>query len=859
MIQNKFYFKRYLSYGSNNFELSSKWNQFVFDHNIFVDEQYFKSILVPFKSFIDKNQSLNFSIMFSIKLVDGTIRSISKVKNVNYSTDLDSICNYFYGNRTKIYSHYKSLLISKYLLVYKTSDVKPDTINHVEPLNIKLSSDFLNSLPPQLLFNSSDQIGSTYPLKHFDDELILKLVSFDSKSYTVNVIFNNTVLATFQDKILSRGFYRLLNSKTLFILDNVIISETTNKSCKYISKLTKVQKFNDKILTMDIETKVVNNEHIPIAIGLFNPSFGFKYFTIDDAPNFIDLAIMFLMNKSFSGYHIYLHNFSRFDSAFLIPRLVKFGEIQPCLRDSKIIFLEFLFQLPEDNNHVYKITFNDSYLILPHSLRKLCVSFELNIKKYYFPFSFLNQISHINYVGETPAREHFNDIPEDVYNSLPNPYNLKDELIKYLEIDCESLFNILKLFFEDLFNDYEIDILKYPTISSIAMAVYRTCYLDDYKIPIITEGLFKDISQAYYGGVVEVYKTKGNNLNQYDVNSLYPFAMLGKMPTGIIKHIKYFKPKNLQKLNLFGFFYCNIDTGAAKFPVLTIKKDGKLISPLGSWSGWYYSEELYAAIDQGYKIDILEGYCFEHSKPFEKFVRDFYNIKKNSNDKIKRNIAKLLLNSLYGRFGMNYELSSFKVIKIEELDQYLNKEPKVEEIINDELQLISFNDNKQSRTVSIAIAAATTGKARVHMNNFKVKYFNDLYYSDTDSLVISSYLKTEYVGDDIGKLKLEYKDFEGVYLSPKVYSMKFKDGSEITKIKGINVQNQPNINYENLCKLLNPNNTIKLNNLIFKYNLRKGTIEMKNQEFNLKSVLNKREPIYKDKEIVETIPLKMND
>ena len=89
--------------------------------------------------------------------------------------------------------------------------------------------------------------------------------------------------------------------------------------------------------------------------------------------------------------------------------------------------------------------------------------------------------------------------------------------------------------------------------------------------------------------------------------------------------------------------------------------------------------------------------------------------------------------------------------------------------------------------------------------------------------------------------------------------MKLKDGSEITKIKGINVQNQPNINYENMCKLLNPNNTIKLNNLIFKYNLRKGTIEMKNQEFNLKSVLNKREPIYKDKEIVETIPFKMND
>nr|YP_007476156.1 hypothetical protein H891_mgp30 [Nuclearia simplex]AGE93657.1 hypothetical protein [Nuclearia simplex] len=114
--------------------------------------------------------------------------------------------------------------------------------------------------------------------------------------------------------------------------------------------------------------------------------------------------------------------------------------------------------------------------------------------------------------------------------------------------------------------------------------------------------------------------------------------------------------------------------------MLTLKFDDKLISPLGTWEGWYYSEELYAAMNHGYNIEVTEGYCFEKTKPFDKFVNKFYKIKKNSKDLVKKNIAKLLLNSLYGRFGMNSEMSTFKILKIEELDKYLNKEPKVEDI-----------------------------------------------------------------------------------------------------------------------------------------------------------------------------------
>jgi hypothetical protein len=50
------------------------------------------------------------------------------------------------------------------------------------------------------------------------------------------------------------------------------------------------------------------------------------------------------------------------------------------------------------------------------------------------------------------------------------------------------------------------------------------------KIPIIVGKAYNDLSQAYSGGLVDVYKPTGENLYHSDVNSLYPFAMLQDMP-----------------------------------------------------------------------------------------------------------------------------------------------------------------------------------------------------------------------------------------------------------------------------------------------------------------------------------------
>lgn len=46
------------------------------------------------------------------------------------------------------------------------------------------------------------------------------------------------------------------------------------------------------------------------------------------------------------------------------------------------------------------------------------------------------------------------------------------------------------------------------------------------------------IKKAFYGGLVDTYNIKGDNLHYYDVNSLYPYAMLQDMPVGVPRYIK---------------------------------------------------------------------------------------------------------------------------------------------------------------------------------------------------------------------------------------------------------------------------------------------------------------------------------
>jgi hypothetical protein len=158
-------------------------------------------------------------------------------------------------------------------------------------------------------------------------------------------------------------------------------------------------------------------------------------------------------------------------------------------------------------------------------------------------------------------------------------------------------------------------------------------------------------------------------------------------------------------------------------------------------------------------------------------------------------IAKILLNSLYGRFGMD---DNFGEINIIHKDYYADFENKFfDNILNSQdlgdYKLIKFSKSENqieneeaTHNVSIAIAAAITAYARIHMSQFKNNLDINLYYSDTDSIYTDSELDQSFIDNKIlGKLKLEHVCKKAIFLAAKVYCLETINKESIYKVKGL--------------------------------------------------------------------------
>jgi hypothetical protein len=80
------------------------------------------------------------------------------------------------------------------------------------------------------------------------------------------------------------------------------------------------------------------------------------------------------------------------------------------------------------------------------------------------------------------------------------------------------------------------------------------------------------------------------------------------------------------------------------------------------------------------------------------------------------------------------------------------------------------------------------------MSNFKNNPNFELYYSDTDSIVIDKALPDSIVGNRLGQFKLEHEIKRAIFLAPKVYGLKDVNENEIIKVKGITNTSQIHIN-----------------------------------------------------------------
>jgi len=79
------------------------------------------------------------------------------------------------------------------------------------------------------------------------------------------------------------------------------------------------------------------------------------------------------------------------------------------------------------------------------------------------------------------------------------------------------------------------------------------------------------------------------------------------MPFKIIKYHNNLNIDLTVNTELFGFFEAQCYVPNNVRPMLSYKHQGKIIYPHGTWKGVYFTEEMKALLEYGYKFKILRG------------------------------------------------------------------------------------------------------------------------------------------------------------------------------------------------------------------------------------------------------------
>jgi hypothetical protein len=363
--------------------------------------------------------------------------------------------------------------------------------------------------------------------------------------------------------------------------------------------------------------------------------------------------------------------------------------------------------------------------------------------------------------------------------------------INYCIRDCEIVYEALVRIFEDC------GTIKI-TQAGLSMAYFRNYHLN---YPIEHNHLKKHFWDSYFGGRTEAFKIGKTNSSVIDVNSMYPYIMRNiDFPNPkLLKTENRVSVKRFEKIlkHYEGCIYCTVTHEKSWLGYLPVKQDGKLIFPIGTFSGCWNFNEIRFALEKGVvQIKNIERvvYAERFKSPFVSFVDDLYLKRFKTENELEVFRIKILMNSLYGKFGSRViETTEYINDLINEFD-YINQKDKEGKLI----RLSKFNserldafmickvDKPIDHAFSIpSFASYITSGARVLL----LKKLLDLekckpVYCDTDSIFFEID-KGEYseTNKKLGEWKLEKKivtEIRGL----KNYSY-LEKGIKYDKIKGV--------------------------------------------------------------------------
>lgn len=530
---------------------------------------------------------------------------------------------------------------------------------------------------------------------------------------------------------------------------------------------------------------------------------------------------------------IYFHNL-KFDGEFIIYHLLHdlgFTWIKDKVeRQDKTfttlitdtgIFYSIEIYWKVDKKKPIKTTIYDSLKIIPFKVEEIPQTFGLN---------------------------NINKLEIDYNAFREKGHELTEQEKEYIKCDVEIVARALKILFDEK--------LTSMTAGANALKFFKDMFKKtknfDLYFPELSRELYEDLKQAYKGGFTylnPIYKNIDNETTYVlDVNSLYPSRMrYCHMPYGdpIFFKGKYREDKiydlYIQRI------ICSFKIKKNKIPTIQLKNSNFFLENeyVESTHGEIVELTL-SNIDlelflSHYEVDDLEYLCGWKFKStlhiFDEYIDYWINIKNQATiDKNKgmRTLAKLELNSLYGKFA-----TSMKSIK---------KEPYLE---NDVVKYKNLEE-EEKKGLYIPIGIFITSYARFltietsqKIKEYSInKYKKDMYiYSDTDSIhttLPTSELKQFCEIDDVelGKWKHEGTALRSKFIRQKTYLEEFYDEEKQQKFIKITCCGMPARCYKYVTWDNFKENGVYPEKLRFSHV--KGGVKLVTCEFTIKSNITRK-------------------
>lgn len=433
---------------------------------------------------------------------------------------------------------------------------------------------------------------------------------------------------------------------------------------------------------------------------------------------------------------------------------------------------------------------------------------------------------------------------------------LSEQDIEYCFRDCDIVLKGLQMlakWYSEIMNEnYEIKDLP-PTTASLAFHAFKKFNSvwnpskEKYECPWIlndeeTNNLF--LQNFYFGGRVELFKSElVENVHYYDINSLYPSVMINNMFHVPPYRIKLFEKSDLENSKAVGFFAIVNETNES-VPLVPQHHNSGLYFPATIKKSFIFKEEYEYLKSRNVSVELIKTMVsdFKPMKPFE-YLRQFYEMKQRK-DSLSY-FYKIVLNSTYGRFGIDQMKEDFVLKPISEV----NITDTGVEPINDDLAKVCKQKEMRFER-NVVIASKITALARLELTKWIHKLTESniqVYYCDTDSIVCQENDILPFDDKKLGCFKKEHSFEWFAGIGNKEYCAKLLDSSKyIVKLKGVsnaNLQSIFNFHENGVCQA----NVSKIRTMI-----NSGVLE---QPFNIVT-LKKSRSVYHKRNLQENTPIK---